>query len=158
MTQVLDPADTDVKDFSAPPRKVTFNIDHSETAGGGPDRFDGVQDLPALLLVEFVGTLDQINDTDMAQQPDLFKSIFELVLAEDSATRFIARMGDKNDPISLTQIMDIMPWVMEQYGMRPTQPSSDSSSGSESQDGGTNSTDSAPLPVSTSELSTPSVS
>lgn len=148
MTQVVSPSDPQVRDFSSH-NQVRFRLDH---ANGEEDYFEGVPDLPALLLVEFAGTMEEISKTqDLAQQSKMFTSLFELVLLEDSATRFIERMGNKADPISLMQINDIMPWIMEQYGMRPTMPSENSSDGSAPQESGTSSTESS----SPAELTSP---
>lgn len=50
------------------------------------------------------------------------------------------REDDDFEPIDYTQLLDVVKWLMEVYTGRPTKPSSDSSTGSESDDGGTSST------------------
>lgn len=147
MTQTIEVPTDSMKDFTTEQKPVKFNIDKAD---GTKDIFEGISDLPALLLVEFAGMTETLSQSSISDQPKVFKTLFELVLTEDSAARFIGRMKDKKNPISLTQITEIMPWIMEQYGMRPTQPSSNSSAGSESQDGGTSLTENAPQPALTS--------
>jgi hypothetical protein len=138
--------DDNIKDFSAPPKKIQFRIT--------PDVFDCVTDLPVLSLIDFAVLVDQVDTNSLSDHAkDLFIDMFNLVLLDTSAERFVERMRDKNNPISMTQVQEILPWVMEQYGMRPTQPSDNSSDGSPTQESGQNSTESAPAVVSTSELS-----
>jgi hypothetical protein len=134
MTQVLSPSDEDVKDFS---RRVDvkFRIDD--------DVFYGVAGIPALDLLEFGALYQGLSEEQLTAQPDTFKRIFQLTLDDRSAELFIGRMKSREKPISMEQVMDIMPWMMEKYGMRPTQPSSSSSTGSENPDDGTSSTVSA---------------
>jgi hypothetical protein len=132
---------------------VRFRLDHAD---GTPDFYDGVPGLAAMRLVEFAGMTEQMSEQNVpvSEQVRMFKEMFEFVLTEDSAERFLARMSDKNDPIDFEQINDLMPWIMEQYGMRPTQPSSLSSNGSESPDSGTSSTPGVP---NVELISTPSL-
>lgn len=131
MTGTLTPADPVIKDFSHRVN-VQFKIDD--------DVFEGIPDLPALDLVQFIGELSRISETDnMREQTVLFEKLFRLMLVPESADRFVARMGDREKPISLQQIQDIMPWMLGEYGLRPTEPSSDSTSGSEIPDDGKNS-------------------
>lgn len=153
MTQTINPADPAIRDFSAPVRDVRFNIAKGDRS---PDVFTGINDLPAELLIEFAAITDQLEETDIAQQPEIFRSLFSLILVDESYERFNARMRDKTNPISITQLMEIMPWVMEQYGLRPTTPSEDSSGGLTNPVSGTNSTAPAPVVVSIPDGSTPS--
>ena len=79
--------------------------------------------------------------SDIAKKPETFTQMIDLVLRDESANRFKARMEDKDSPITMKQIMDVLPWLMEKYGLRPSEPSSTSSPGFETPDDGTNSTD-----------------
>ena len=145
-----------MKDFTVKRAKVEFNIDHAD---GTPDTFEGVPGLPALALVSFSGLVDQQNDKmTIDEQVKFFIDLFGMILVEDSAARFVARMSNRDDPVEMDQVNAIMPWVMEQYGMRPTLPSEPSSSGSASPDDGKTSTADAPPEVSTSEISPQTVS
>jgi hypothetical protein len=134
---------------------VRFRLDH---VNGDEEHFTGVSGLPALKLIEFAQLMEELDEVKTSGSPELFTALVELTLEDESAARFIARMSDKADPIGLTQIMDLMPWLMEQYGMRPTKPSEDSSAISTNPDGGTNSTAAAPEQVSTHSPSLQTVS
>jgi hypothetical protein len=66
--------------------------------------------------------------------------MMSLVLEQPSADLFFARMSDKTRPISMPQMMKVVSYLMEAYGMVPTQPSSSSSPGPASPPTGTSST------------------
>lgn len=134
MTQVLSPSDTEIMDFTEHVN-VKFKVDD--------DIFVGVVNIPANDLMEFAKLFDGMSESDIIADPVAFNTMFRLVLRDESATRFLERMGSKTEPISMTQIMRIMPWIMEQYGFRPTEPSPNSSGGSPSLGDGTSSTESA---------------
>lgn len=69
---------------------------------------------------------------------DSFVEFFNLVMDEDSARRIEHKMRhDRMDPLDKDQAVAIMNWLLEVYGLRPTQPSSDSSSGSPNDGSGT---------------------
>jgi hypothetical protein len=138
----VTPADDDIKDFTSAAKKVRFKIND--------DIFEGLADIPALLLVEFAAATEKLSMSNASEQPQIFRTLFQLVLNESSAARFIERMSDPQKPISVDQINNIMPWLMEQYGLRPTTPSEDSSDGSVPPDAGKNSTERAPLVALTS--------
>jgi len=127
----ITPADPLIKDFSAR-KDVVFRIDD--------DVFRGVPDLPAEGLVEFATMTEAIAEANISEQPKVFHALAELLLEEESAARFKARMSSRTEPISLNQIMEVTTWLMEQYGMRPTGPSSPSSPGDGSPGDGTSST------------------
>jgi hypothetical protein len=149
-----------VKDFSSQVH-VRFKIDHvGGPMKGQPEFFTGVPLMPALDLVEFAALSEKMSESAAVDEAT-FTSLVKLCLTDEdgSADRFISRMRDKSDPIGFTQLMDILPWLMEQYGMRPQTPSALSSSGEPSPDGGTNSTPSiTSLPVATSAMSVQPVS
>ena len=67
----------------------------------------------ALDLGEFVGAL---------------QGVFSKILVPDSAQRFNARLVDPVKPVSMKTLVGVIAWLMECYGMRPTQPSAPSSS------------------------------
>jgi hypothetical protein len=72
-------------------------------------------------------------------------NIFNTILVPESAVRFAERLKSMENPVDLTQVMEIMVWLMELYGRRPTPPPSDSSAGLPSESDGTTSTAGAPL-------------
>lgn len=141
MTQVLSPSDVEIQDFSER-IDVKFRIDS--------DVFVGVPNIPAHDLIEFGRMFDGMTESDIVQDPKAFDGMFGLVLVEASFKRFVERMSSKTEPISMTQVMRIMPWLMEQYGMRPTEPSLNSSSGSANPGDGTSLPESASPSASTS--------
>lgn len=119
---------------------VRFRIDHvGGEQKGQPEFFEGVPGLAALQLIEFAGLFDRVQnlEDDPAQAREMFTEMMNLVLVDESAERFVTRLGNKVDPISLAQVMEIVPYLMEEYGMRPTKPSGDSSSLQPSPDDGT---------------------
>src|SRR6266566_1896438 len=140
MTQVLSPNDPEIKDFTEAVH-VRFRIDD--------DVFYGVTGIPAMDLMRFGSMFEGLTEANIAKNPDAFGEIFNLILRKASADTFLARMSDKEKPITLGQAMKVLPWLMEEYGMRPTQPSSSSSDGQESRDDGTSLT----ANIATSELS-----
>jgi hypothetical protein len=146
MTQVLTPSDEEITDFTEYVH-VKFRIDN--------DVFNGVSNIPAMSLIEFATMFDGMSENDLISDPKAFDRMFHLVLEDESANRFFFRMGDKKEPISMTQVMRIMPWIMEKYGMRPTEPSSNSSDGSANPDDGMSSTVNAQLTAQTSATSQP---
>lgn len=147
MTHFLTPADPEIKDFSTPTREVKFKIDE--------DIFNAVPDIAGGLLIDFAVHAASLSEAELESQPQIFTAMFDLVLFDDSAKLFTERMRDKNRPITISQAMDVVNWLMEQYGMRPTQPSESSSDGSAPQVSTTNLTGTAPVEVSTSWDSPP---
>lgn len=142
MTTFLTPADAELKDFSAPSRELKFKIDG--------DVFHAVPDIAGGLLIDFAVHAQSLGEAELQSQPAIFEQMFDLVLFDESAKLFSERMRDKNRPITLKQAMDVVTWLMEQYGMRPTQPSETSSDGSAPQVSTTNLTATAPAEVSIS--------
>lgn len=139
-----------VKDFSKARPTVEFRIDD--------DMFFAFPALPARVLVEFAMTFDGVNqETPADKQMDAMLSILERALQPDSYKRFAARVEDREKPIDLEQINDIMEWMLGEYGLRPTPLSEPSSTGSPSPDSGTSLTGNTPVVESTSSTS-PSIS
>lgn len=145
----ITPADPGVKDFSKRV-SIKFKIDD--------DIFYGLPNLAVDQLIEFVGFTENISEAKIQDQPQFIRRVIQLALTNESAQLFIERMGNKENPISLFQAMEIIPWLMEQYGMRPTKQSSDLLDGSDSQESGTKLMDSQPTEGLTLEASPLSVS
>lgn len=136
--------DLDITDFTEEQRRIPFRI-YDQVYECAPD-------LPALVLIEFAAMAEKAGSSGSTfddSMKSLFVDMFQMVLTEESAERFIAGMRDKQHPITLTMVMKLMPWVLEQFGMRPTEPSDSSSGGSPTPTSGLNSTASAPLPERT---------
>lgn len=125
------------KDFSRQRKRLTFTIDG--------DVFEAATVLPGDIYAEFVTRYNGTSDTDSYQQQhDSLKSALELALLPDSWQRFADRLKDKEKPIDDDQMADVVLWLLEEYGMRPTRPSPDSSDGPASPESGTSSTESTP--------------
>jgi hypothetical protein len=122
------------RDFSRKRKRLDFAID-GET-------FEAAPGLPGDIYAEFVTLYTRTGDVETYQQQhDLMKSALELALLPESYNRFVARLKDKAEPIDDDQMADVVLWLLEEYGMRPTQPSQPSSDGPASPESGTSSTD-----------------
>jgi len=137
-----------MKDFSAKPRVVEFTVDQ--------EIYRGRPYLPAQTMVDFTLRVEAMGDS--ATGSEGFETMMEslqMVLMPDSYRKLKDRMKDPladlaegeevpaelpYQPIELPQLNEILEWLMEAYGMRPTQSSSDSSAGSPDPASGTSST------------------
>lgn len=135
-----------MKRFETNKTPVLFQIDD--------DTFMCVREIPAGRLVDLLklqGELSQANDR--TRLLDVIMEIVNMVLLPDAITKFEARLRDKENPIGLRTLVDVMKWLLgDAYGLRPTQPPSTSTDESE-ETAGTTSTDGAPLEESTPETS-----
>lgn len=124
--------------FSLEPKRFTINDEVFECA-------------PEMLLdtMARVGSLklDTVSfreDPEKALAPIL--SFFDDIFIGDSGARFRARLHDKERPVGVRHILKIIPWLLEVYALRPTEPFSSSSTSHEN--GGTTSTAGAPSTAS----------
>lgn len=106
------------------------------------DLFECARVLPAGVGRKFA----QLQDKSPVEQFDGIGEILDIVLLPESAERFAARMVDPQNPISMEQIGQIIEWLVEEYGGRPTTPSANSLPSPTGT--GTSSTDGAPVEVS----------
>lgn len=140
MTELIDfsEAKPEVQDFTREISRVQFKLDG--------DVFTGVREIPAIKALEFSGHSDKLKreDVPMPERIALFMDIIRLLLEPVSADHFISRLNDTANPIGLPTMLKVVPWLFEQYSMRPTAPDSDSSTGSGNPESGTS------LTVSTS--------
>lgn len=135
--------DAGIMDFTEERREIRFRV--------GEDVFDCLPDLPVLALIDFATQQDKIAEAEISpEMKQMFIDLFRIVLTEESAGRFIARMEDRANPIGMKVLNRLMPWIMEQYGMRPTEPSGSSSPGQLTPGSGQNSTVNQPPAASTS--------
>ena len=139
------------RDFTRKRKRLNFQIDG--------DTFEAASVLPGDVFAEFVSAYNGTADTETYQQQhDLLKQALELALLPESWERFSARLKDKSNPIDDDQLSDVIMWLLEEYGMRPTQPSQPSSDGPASPESGTSSTGNTPAEESTSPASQPTAS
>lgn len=139
------------RDFTKKRKRLDFTIDEEE--------FEAASVLPGDVFAEFVTLYNSTGDTETYQQQhDMLKQALNLALLPESWQRFSDRLQDKSRPIDDDQMSDVVLWLLEEYGMRPTQPSPNSSDGSASPESGTSSTASTPPEESTSAPSQPTAS
>lgn len=124
-------ADDEVMDFSSPRRVLKFRVDE--------DVFEAAPDIAAELALDYADKVEKLtgDGTSMAQQKEIIHSLFRMVLFPESAERFIERLSDQQRPIGQQKIANITRWLFEEYGLRPTESDSVSSTGSESPVAGT---------------------
>lgn len=135
-----------MKDFSKKRNDIVFRVDD--------DVFQAARGVPAEVLLDFATEFSGMDTSaTVDQQLKAFRSMLEVVLLPESLERFTARMRDRANPIEIDQVEDIVTWLMEQYGLRPTEPSSSSPAGLSSPAPGTTSTVSTPGAVSISAAS-----
>jgi hypothetical protein len=102
-------------------------------------------------LAALHGQLGDVGELtkDLDRTLDLIGDMFQILLPGPSGVRFKERLLSEMEPIDLNrQALPALYWLLEQYGMRPTQPSSPSPDGStdgqtDTQNGGISSTDGA---------------
>lgn len=139
------------RDFTKKRSPIPFTIDG--------DTFVAAAALPGDVFAQFVSLYNGTADTETYQQQhDLLKSALELALLPDSWQRFADRLQDKTQPIDDDQMSDVVLWLLEEYGMRPTQPSQPSSDGSANPESGTSSTENTQPEEPTSAPSQPTAS
>lgn len=139
------------RDFTKKRKRLDFTID-GET-------FDAAVALPGDVYAEFVALYNKTGEVESYQeQHDLLKSALQLALLEESWERYAIRLKDKTRPIEDDQTADVVLWLLEEYGLRPTQPSPSSSDGPASPESGTPSTESTQPEESTSAASQPTAS
>lgn len=155
-----------MRDFTKQPKVIEFKIDD--------DVFRCHPVLAADVLIEFAAKADAMGDSPTGEQGvQAMLDTLQATLIPEHFRRFRDRMRDPGKaaeealaagrpapepyvPIGLDQVSDIVPWIMEEYGLRPTTPSDDSSDGPSNQVPGTSSTENTPAVVSISS-SSPSI-
>jgi len=137
----------EMRDFTINRRTIKFKIDD--------DVFEAVKDIPAQIMLDFAVGAQQLETTASNQGVETILKLLEMSLLPESGQRFRRRMSDPDSPIGIQTVMEVIPWLMEQYGMRPTQSPEPSSTGSPDPGSGTRSTASVPEVASTSSVLTP---
>lgn len=138
-----------MRDFTRQPRVIEFKIDG--------DVFRCHPRLPAQVLMDFAVKADKMGDNPTGEQGiQAMLDVLEATLLPENFHRFQGRMKDPDNPIELDQVSEIVPWIMESYGLRPTAPSEDSSGGPSSLAPGTSSTENT-RPVELISANSPSI-
>lgn len=119
----------EIYDFAYDPSPKKFRI--------APDIFTAAPDLPQTAY-DLAISYQNISDTNARTEKVL--AFFDAVLTDESAALLRERFASKVNTIGLNLLVQVLTWLLEQYGLRPTQPSSPSLVESQAHDG-TNSTD-----------------
>lgn len=122
-----------MKDFTRKRTEIKFKIDE--------DVFEAAPAIPADILTNFVVKFADVENLPALKRVEALTEVLGMVLKPASFERFQERKKDRENPIELEQINDVIVWLMEQYGQRPTMPSPVSSSGQLSPESGMNSTE-----------------
>lgn len=110
------PDENGVMDFTPPSSAIRFKIDD--------DVFVGVDDLATFKALEFSEYADKFERGNGLEKIEAMKDLFKLLLVPESAELFLARLnGDRGKPIGFQTTIKLIPWLFEQYGFRPTEPS-----------------------------------
>lgn len=122
-----------MKDFTRQPKVIEFKIND--------DVFRCYPRLPAQVMIDFALQAEKMGDDPTGEQGiQAMLSVLQATLIPEHFKRFSARMSNHEQPIDLAQVSEIVPWIMEEYGLRPTEPSGKSSDGPSDPEPGTNST------------------
>lgn len=116
---------------------------------------DEVYEAPAVIpfdaltnLGKMSGRFTNITTMEPDKLVELLGEVFDGILLPDSARRLKDRLTDRENSIDvMRQVIPALNWLLEEYGLRPTEPSPPSSTGPS--DGGTSSTAGAPPEAST---------
>lgn len=124
-----------MRDFTRQPKVIEFKIDD--------DVFRCHPRLPAQVMIDFAVQAEKMGDNPTGEQGvQAMLDVLEATLLPDHFRQFTVRMKDPGNPIDLAQVSEIVPWIMEEYGLRPTEPSEPSSDGLSALEPGTSSTES----------------
>lgn len=130
-----------MKDFSRKRKSIRFQVDD--------DVFEATPAIPAEVLTSFAVKFSDVDNLPAVERVSVLTEVLEMVLKTESFKLFRVRMNDRDNPIELDQINEVIMWLMEQYGQRPTQPLSESQTGQRHPESGTNSQGSTSVAVST---------
>lgn len=90
----------------------------------GADVFTAVPTIPLARISELSKLGSSAEDGSTMVQG--IERIFSNILVPESYERFIAGLSSRENPIGIAHVTKILPWLMEQYGLRPTEASSGS--------------------------------
>lgn len=140
--------EVEIKDFTLKEKRIKFKIDD--------DIFEASRIMGIPMMQDLVKVTKNLGDMSESGDYSAIPKIFDELLLPESAQRFRERLGAKgDDAIDVkAQLMPILFYILEKFGLRPTQLSSDSSTGSPAEPDGITSTAGSSAAVSTSEIST----
>lgn len=141
----------DIRDFTLPVKPIRFRIDDDLFEAPGILSIITLRRI-ATLYREVAPKLTNLtrDDAEIAERLDAIAGLFRTLIPGASGERFAERLTSETEPIDLMrQAMPILHYLLERYGLRPTQPSSGSANGSTTLNGDMSSTDGASPEVST---------
>jgi len=141
LAAIQPPDEVDLQDFSVDRRPIRFTAD-GETYDCWP-----VLPLDVIQKVARMARGDglKFDAENVDEAVEKIVQVFELLMPPESAERFTARLRPGHAlPLDIRrQVLPIMRWILERYGLRPTGPSGQSSLPSPDGTAGTSSTDGA---------------
>jgi len=138
-TSPYDGDNVRIRDFSYNPPPIEFTADGDVFYGYPVLGASTIQDLSNVLSTGHL-TPTPGQDRDIAETLETIAQLFDAVLKPESAELFRTRIFDRERPLDLRrQVIPIVQWILERHGLRPTQPSSSSSTGSQDETDGTTS-------------------
>lgn len=140
-----DDDDVEIKDFTLKQKRIKFKIDN--------DIFEATRVVGLPLMQDLVKVTRGMGKMSDSGDFSAIPAIFNELLLPASAQRFSERLQAKgDDAIDVRQqLLPVLQYLLEKFGLRPTQLSSESSPGSPGETDGITSTDG-----SSAEASTPS--
>lgn len=120
-----------VKDFSKKRPRVVLRVDGEEYEARSALGLRTLQRVQAIQRRFKDPELDKI---------DLFAEMFGVLLKTEDAARFKVKLADEDEPIDPDQLNDMVGYIMERNGGRPTEESTASADGSSNEVSGTPST------------------
>lgn len=114
---------TKFKDFGSPSDSSAEPIEFQLYG----ERFSCRPTVPGKLMLEFASRTS--DDSNSAENATVLLDFFAAVLYPESHERFDSIISDPDKAVSLESLMDIVSWLMETYGSRPTERSEPSSTG-----------------------------
>lgn len=144
MTFPVPQDEVEIKDFTLKEKRVKFKIDD--------DVFEASRIMGIPMMQDLVKVTKNIGSMSESGDYSGISAIFDELLVPSSAERFAQRLAAKGDDgIDVkAQLIPILYYILEKFGLRPTQLSSDSSTGSLTETDGTPSTDGSSVEASVS--------
>lgn len=93
------------------------------------DTFECAPVLPAAGTRLLLALAETVEGSAGSAQIAMIGDFLDTVMLPESAERFAARMKDPARPIDDDQIGDVLKWLVERYGQRPTVPPTPSDGG-----------------------------
>ncbi len=103
------------KDFSETADPIQFRV--------GTEVFTALPTIPLARMSQLSKLRMEGESNNLV---DGITRVFNSILEPESYARFVEGLNSSENPIGITHVTKILPWLMEQYGLRPTEASSGS--------------------------------